>query len=139
MATEPDYGEAINLVGPDGRLRADMSGPMVTGIRALLMRVLARCFTREGSLFYAFDVGENAEDLINTTEQDAEFSARSANFAAEAEREQGVLAARCTIRRDTVDPRRVRMSLELDINSRTVGLNLIVSPGEAARVLFSGV
>lgn len=139
MATEPDYGEAINLVAPDGTLRADMSGPMVTGIKALLMRVIFRLFCPPGALFYAFDVGENIYDLVNTTEGDERFSALASAYASEAEREQGVLAARCIIRRDATDPRKVRVSLTLDILGRTVGLNLIVSPGEAARVLFSGV
>jgi hypothetical protein len=139
IVTEPDYGEAINLVATDGTLRADMSGPMVTRVRALLMRVLARLFTPPGALFYAFDVGENVYDLINTTESDDEFSSKASAYAAEAEREQGVLSARCLVRRDTVDRRKVRVSLTLDIAGRTVGLNLIVSPGEAARVLFSGV
>lgn len=136
---EPDYGDAINLVAPDGSLFADMSGPMVTGAKAVMMRVLARITTRSGSLFFATDVGENVLDLENTTLGDESFASFAAALAGEAEREQGVLSAQCTIKRDTIDARRVRVSLPMTINGRTVGLNLIVGPGDAAKVLFSGV
>jgi hypothetical protein len=140
MATEPDYGEAINLVGPDRRLRADMSGPMVTGVRAVLMRVLARLCTTIGSLFYALDVGCRVSviDLSNITSDD-DFGQIAGEYGAEAEREQGVLSAACVITRDTTDPRKVRVSVTVNLTSRTAGLNLIVSPGQAALVLFSGV
>lgn len=139
MALEPDYGEAINLVGPDRRMRADMSGPMVTGVRALLMRVLARLFTFVGSIFYALDVGCRVpvHHLENITDDD-DFAQIAGEYGAEAEREQGVLSASCIIARDTTDQRRVRVSVTVNLTSRTAGLNLIVSPGQAALVLFSG-
>ena len=137
---EPDYGEAISLVSSDRTLRADMSGPMVTGVRAVLMRVLARICTAVGSLFYALDVGCRVPlfDLLNSTSDD-EFGQIAGEYGSEAEREQGVISAACIITRDTVDPRRVRVSLTVNLTSRTAGLNLIVSPGQAALVLYSGV
>lgn len=140
MATEPDYGEAINLVGPDRRMHADMSGPMVTVFRAVLMRVLARLFTLAGSLFYALDVGCRVpvHHLENITD-DTDFAQIAAEYGAEAEREQGVVAASAVVTRDSIDPRRVRVSVTCDLTTRTVGLNLIVTPGQAALVLFSGV
>jgi hypothetical protein len=140
MPTEPDYGEAINLVTPDGRLRADMSGPMVTGVRALLMRVLARICSRTGSLFYSLSTGVRVPlyDLLNLT-ADNELQQIAGKYGAEAEREQGVLSAACIIVRDAIDPKRIRVSLTVNLTSRTAGLNLIVSPGQAALVLYSGV
>lgn len=139
LAAEPDYGEAVNLVAPDGTYRANMSGPQVTGVRALLMRVLARVTTSRGFLFYALDTGENVLELENSTESNAALSAHAGAYATEAEREQGVLQAVCTIRRDAITPSKVRISLAMTVvGPRVVGLSLIASPGEAAKVLFSG-
>lgn len=128
--TGPDYGEAINLVSPDGELVADMSGPMVTGMRAVVMRVLARLTMSRGTLFYASSVGENLLDLENATNDDTNFSARASRIAAEAERELGVSFARCRITRSAAEPTRVVVSLQLGIRSRTIGLNLFIVPGQ---------
>lgn len=132
MATsEIDYGEAINLVRADGVLSADMSGPMVTGIRAVVMRVIARLTMRRGSLFYAMSVGENVLDLENATNNDSDFSSLASRVAAEAEREKlGVLSARCRITRPASDPSVVAVVLSLSISSRTVGVNLFIVPGQ---------
>lgn len=133
MATtsEIDYGEAINLVRADGVLSADMSGPMVTGIRAVVMRVIARLTMRRGSLFYATSVGENILDLENATNNDSDFSSLASRVAAEAEREKlGVLSARCRITRPASDPSAVAVVLSLNISSRTVSVNLFIVPGQ---------
>lgn len=135
---EPDYGEAISIVSRDGRLVADMSGPMVKGVLALIMRVIHRLTMVPGSLFYASDTGENVLDLENSTEGDEFFSGHAARYAGEAEREQGVLAARCDVRRSATDPRRVIVSVQIDIARQTTGFTLIVSPAEAARVIIAG-
>lgn len=132
-----DYGEAINIVSADGRLRADMSGPMVTGSRAVVMRVLHRVTMSPGALFYAVNVGKNLLDLVNAT--DIDLPSYEAEATAEALREQGVSAARCKITRSTADQRTVFVSMALDISGSSVGFNLIVSPGQAAKVLFVGV
>jgi hypothetical protein len=130
-ANEVDYGEAINLVRADGVLSADMSGPMVTGIRAVIMRVIARLTMRRGSLFYALSVGENVLDLENATNNDNDFSSLASRVAAEAEREKlGVLSARCRITRPASDPSTVAVVLSLNISSRTVGVNLFIVPGQ---------
>lgn len=133
MATtsEIDYGEAINLVRADGVLSADMSGPMVTGIRAVVMRVIARLTMRRGSLFYALSVGENVLDLENATNNDSDFSSLASRVSAEAEREKlGVLSARCRITRPASDPSTVAVVLSLNISNRTVGVNLFIVPGQ---------
>ncbi len=133
MATDtgPDYGEAINLVSTDGELVADMSGPMVTGIRAVVMRVIARLTMSRGTLFYASSVGENVLDLENATNDDTNFSARASRIAAEAEREKpGVSFARCRITRSASDAQKTIVSLQLGISSRTVGVNLFIVPGQ---------
>ena len=133
MATtsEIDYGEAINLVRADGVLSADMSGPMVTGIRAVVMRVIARLTMRRGSLFYALSVGENVLDLENATNNDSDFSSLASRVSAEAEREKlGVLSARCRITRPASDPSTVAVVLSLSISNRTVGVNLFIVPGQ---------
>jgi hypothetical protein len=133
MAIEagPDYGEAINLVSPDGSLVADMSGPMVTGMRAVVMRVIARLTMPRGALFYASSVGENLLDLENATNDDTNFSARASRVAAEAEREKpGVSFARCRITRSASDTQKIVVSLQLNISSRTVGVNLFIVPGQ---------
>jgi hypothetical protein len=130
-AAEIDYGEAINLVAPDGRLSADMSGPMVTGIRAVVMRVIGRLTMRTGTLFYASSVGENVLDLENSTEGDEGFSSRASRIAAEAEREKlGVVSARCRITRPASSPSTVAVVLALNISGRTVGVNLFIVPGQ---------
>ncbi len=133
MATvnDVDYGEAINLVRADGTLSADMSGPMVTGIRAVIMRVIARLTMRRGSLFYALSVGENVLDLENATSNDNDFSSLASRVAAEAEREKlGVLSARCRITRPASDPSTVAVVLGLNISGRTIGVNLFIVPGQ---------
>lgn len=131
MATDVDYGEAINLVAPDGRLSADMTGPMVTGVRAVIMRVIARLTMRRGSLFYASSVGVNVLDLENATNDDSGFSSLASRVAAEAEREKlGVLSARCRITRPASDPSTVAVVLGLNISGRTVGVNLFIVPGQ---------
>jgi hypothetical protein len=132
MATDsgPDYGEAINLIAPDGTLVADMAGPMVTGMRAVVMRVLGRLTMRRGVLFYASSVGENILDLENATNDDTNFSAQASRIASEAERELGVSFARCRITRSAVVPTRVVVSLQLGISSRTIGVNLFIVPGQ---------
>lgn len=130
-ASEIDYGEAINLVRADGVLSADMSGPMVTGIRAVVMRVIARLTMRRGSLFYALSVGENVLDLENATNNDSDFSSLASRVSAEAEREKlGVLSARCRITRPASDPSTVAVVLSLNISNRTVGVNLFIVPGQ---------
>ena len=129
--TGPDYGEAINLVSPDGSLVADMSGPMVTSIRAVVMRVLARLTMSRGTLFYASSVGENVLGLENATNDDTNFSARASRIAAEAEREKpGVSFARCRITRSASDAQKIIVALQLGISSRTVGVNLFIVPGQ---------
>lgn len=131
MAADIDYGEAINLVTPDGRLSADISGPMVTGIRAVVMRVLGRLTMRKDTLFFARSVGENVLELENSTEGDEKFSARASRIAAEAEREKpGVVSARCRIARSVSNPDQVVVALSLSISSRTVGVNLFIVPGQ---------
>jgi hypothetical protein len=131
MAELIDYGEAINLVAPDGRLSADISGPMVTGIRAVVMRVIGRLTMRKGTLFFARSVGENVLELENSTEGDENFSARASRIAAEAEREKpGVVSARCRITRSISNPDTVLCALSLSISSRTVGVNLFIVPGQ---------
>lgn len=131
MATEPDYGEAINLVASDGTLRADMTGPMVTGILALVMRVLARLTMRRGTLFYAVSVGENILDLENSTSNGSDFGALASRVTSEAEREKpGVSFARCRITRSTTNQSMVLVALQLGISSRTVGVNLFIVPGQ---------
>jgi len=133
MATdnEVDYGEAINLVRADGTLSADMSGPMVTGIRAAVMRVIARLTMNRGALFYASSVGENILDLENATNNDNDFSSLASRVAAEAEREKlGVLSARCRITRPASNPSTVAVVLGLNISGRTVGVNLFIVPGQ---------
>lgn len=133
MATdnEVDYGEAINLVRADSTLSADMSGPMVTGIRAVVMRVIARLTMNRGALFYASSVGENILDLENATNNDNDFSSLASRVAAEAEREKlGVLSARCRITRPASDPSTVAVVLGLNISGRTVGVNLFIVPGQ---------
>lgn len=130
-ASEIDYGEAINLVRADGVLSADMSGPMVTGVRAVVMRVIARLTMRRDSLFYALSVGENVLDLENATNNDSDFSSLASRVAAEAEREKlGVLSARCRITRPASDPSTVAVVLSLSISNRTVGVNLFIVPGQ---------
>ncbi len=130
-ANDVDYGEAINLVRADGTLSADMSGPMVTGIRAVIMRVIARLTMRRGSLFYALSVGENVLDLENATNNDNDFSSLASRVAAEAEREKfGVLSARCRITRPASDPSTVAVVLGLNISGRTIGVNLFIVPGQ---------
>lgn len=130
-ANEIDYGEAINLVRADGVLSADMSGPMVTGIRAVVMRVITRLTMRRGSLFYAMSVGENVLDLENATNNDSDFSSLASRVSAEAEREKlGVLSARCRITRPASDPSTVAVVLSLNISNRTVGVNLFIVPGQ---------
>lgn len=130
-AADVDYGEAINLVSPEGLLVADISGPMVTGMRAVVMRVIARLTMVRGTLFYASSVGENVLDLENATNDDSNFSARASRIAAEAEREKpGVSFARCRITRAASEPTRVIVSLQLGISSRTVGVNLFIIPGQ---------
>ncbi len=130
-ANDVDYGEAINLVRADGKLSADMSGPMVTGIRAVIMRVIARLTMRRGSLFYALSVGENVLDLENATSNDNDFSSLASRVAAEAEREKlGVLSARCRITRPASDPSTVAVVVSLNISGRTVGVNLFIVPGQ---------
>jgi hypothetical protein len=128
--TGPDYGEAINLVSPDGELVVDMSGPMVTGIRAVAMRVIGRLTMARETLFYALSVGENVLELENATNDDTNFAARASRIAAEAERELGVSFARCRITRSAVESTRVVVSLQLGISSRTVGLNIFIVPGQ---------
>lgn len=133
MATdnEVDYGEAVNLVRADGTLSADMSGPMVTGIRAVAMRVIARLTMNRGALFYASSVGENVLNLENATNNDSDFSSLASRVAAEAEREKlGVLSARCRITRPASDPSTVAVILGLNISGRTVGVNLFIVPGQ---------
>jgi len=133
MATdnEVDYGEAINLVRADGTLSADMSGPMVTGIRAVVMRVIARLTMNRGALFYASSVGENILNLENATNNDNDFSSLASRVAAEAEREKlGVLSARCRITRPASNPSTVAVVLGLNISGRTVGVNLFIVPGQ---------
>ena len=130
-ANEVDYGEAINLVRADGTLSADMSGPMVTGIRAVVMRVIGRLTMSRGALFYASSVGENILDLENATNNDNDFSSLASRVAAEAEREKlGVLSARCRITRPASDPATVAVVLGLNISGRTVGVNLFIVPGQ---------
>lgn len=132
MATDsgPDYGEAINLIAPNGTISADIMGPMVTGMRAVVMRVLGRLTMARGVLFYASSVGENILDLENATNDDTNFSAQASRVASEAERELGVSFARCRIARSASDPHKVVVSLQLGIRSRTVGLNLFIVPGQ---------
>lgn len=127
--TDHDYGEAINLIASDGTIAADMTGAMVTGMRAVVMRVLGRLIMARGTLFYASSVGENVLDLENATD-DTNFSARASRIAAEAERELGVASARCRITRSTVEPQKVTVALQLAIGSSTVGLNLFIVPGQ---------
>ena len=130
-ANDVDYGEAVNLVRADGTLSADMSGPMVTGIRAVIMRVIARLTMRRGSLFYALSVGENVLDLENATNNDNDFSSLASRVAAEAEREKlGVLSARCRITRPVSDPSAVAVGVGLNISGRTSGVNLFIVPGQ---------
>ena len=130
-ANDVDYGEAINLVRADGTLSADISGPMVTGIRAVIMRVIARLTMRRGSLFYALSVGENVLDLENATNNDNDFSSLASRVAAEDEREKlGVLSARCRITRPASDPSTVAVVLGLNISGRTIGVNLFIVPGQ---------
>lgn len=138
MATvdEVDYGEAINLVRADGTLSADMSGPMVTGIRAVVMRVIARLTMNRGALFYASSVGENILNLGNATNNDNDFSSLASRVAAEAEREKlGVLSARCRITRPASDPSTVAVVLGLNISGRTVGVNLFIVPGQTTAAI----
>jgi hypothetical protein len=130
-ANEVDYGEAVNLVRADGTLSADMSGPMATGIRAVVMRVIARLTMNRGALFYASSVGENILNLENATNNDNDFSSLASRVAAEAEREKlGVLSARCRITRPASDPSTVAVVLGLNISGRTVGVNLFIVPGQ---------
>lgn len=128
--TGPDYGEAINLVSPDGELVADMSGPMVTGMRAVVMRVIGRLTMARETLFYALSVGENVLDMENATNDDTNFSARASRIAAESERELGVSFARCRITRSAADTHKIIVALQLGISSRTVGVNLFIVPGQ---------
>lgn len=130
-ANEIDYGEAVNLVAPDGTLRADMTGPMVTGILAVVMRVIARLTMRRGTLFYAVSVGENILDLENSTSNGSDFGALASRVASEAEREKpGVSFARCRITRSTTNQSMVLVALQLGISGRTVGVNLFIVPGQ---------
>lgn len=138
-ADDIDYGEAINLVRANGTLSADMSGPMVTGIRAVVMRVIGRLTMRAGALFYASSVGQNVLDLENSTSADGTFSSLASRIAAEAERETlGVTSARCRITRPASDPLTVAVLLALSISGRTVGVNLFIVPGQTTTVTITG-
>jgi hypothetical protein len=100
MSGDP-LGEDLGMiVGADGALDLDPTSRRVSGARAVAFAVARRYVTRPGQLFWAPHYGKRLADLLNAGLTARELGRHQAETAAEALKDERVLAATARLELD---------------------------------------